>query len=407
MKSIVLLFVSGLVGSGLSAPLKLATDKYAKLLSVGGEAIADEYIVVMKKGMKEQEMTEHINQVLSSFSTSNKGRMDKIYSIGNFRGYAARLSAELLDLVLEDANVEFVEPNGIVTVHDEEKPAVQENPKSWGLDRIDQEKLPLDKKFHYVEGAGEGVDAYIVDTGIYLAHEDYAGRVRWGENFADEVDDDCNGHGTHVAGTVGGTKHGVAKSVNLIAVKVLNCAGSGSNNGVIAGIQFVAESHLASSSKKSVLNMSLGGGKSTALNAAVDAASEAGVISVVASGNSRANACNYSPASAPSAISVGSTTKTDGLSPFSNIGSCVHVLAPGSDIVSSYIGSPSTERTLSGTSMASPHVAGVVASHLSRFGATSPAEMRQRLQDKAFKGKITSVPAGTPNLLVNNEPLSA
>jgi len=225
----------------------------------------------------------------------------------------------------------------------------------------------LDEVYPYTSTAGTGTDSYIVDTGILITPSDFGGRAIWGANYVDTQNTDCNGHGTHVAGTTGGTLYGVAKKTTLIAVKVLGCDGSGTNAGVINGINYVATSY-ASRKKPSVANMSLGGSKSTALNSAVAAVVRAGVSFAVAAGNDNNDACNTSPASEPTAICVGATsTATSGMtmkdvrSTFSNFGKCVDVFAPGTLITSDWIGSNTAVRTISGTSMASPHVAGAVA----------------------------------------------
>jgi len=255
----------------------------------------------------------------------------------------------------------------------------------WGLDRISEDGISLDGRFVFTSTSGAGVDAYIVDTGIHIKHSDFGGRAKWGANFADSTNDDCNGHGTHVAGTVGGNVYGVAKKVSLIAVKVLDCDGSGTNAGVISGINYVATT-AKGTKRPSVANMSLGGGKSTALNNAVAAAITGGVTFAVAAGNDNQDACNYSPASVSTAISTGATTvdsvggtADDVRSTFSNFGSCVHIFAPGQLIKSAWIGSTSATLTISGTSMATPHVAGAVALYLGNTPTATPAQVKSYL----------------------------
>jgi len=252
---------------------------------------------------------------------------------------------------------------------------------TWGIDRIAERQVNIDGKFPY-EYVGTGVDAYVIDTGINIAHVDFNGRATWLKNFAgDGVDSDCNGHGTHVAGTIGGTTYGVAKKTSLFAVKVLDCQGSGSYGAIISGIEYVQEQYKASK-RPSVANLSLGGGVSNLLNNAVTALINAGVNVVVAAGNSNRDACKFSPASAPSAITVGATELTnellkqaDARASYSNYGTCVDIFAPGSTITSDWIGSDTAIRTISGTSMASPHVAGAVAQYLTENPTASTTDV--------------------------------
>jgi len=292
-----------------------------------------------------------------------------------------------------------------------------QNNAPWGLDRIDKTSADdMDDSFGYRSEGGSGVNSYVIDTGILIGHTDFGTRATWGINYAgDGQNTDCNGHGTHVAGTVGGTKFGVAKKTNLIAVKVLTCAGSGSNTGVINGINWVASDYKAKK-KPSVANMSLGGTFSSATNNAVNAAVTAGVVMVVAAGNDKSDACNYSPASATSAISVGATyTDASGMSQqderasFSNFGTCVTLLAPGQMIDSAWHTSPTATKTISGTSMASPHVAGVAALYMSITNPTpSPAEVKSFLVKNALNNQIDLACTGlsalcqqTPNKLLH------
>jgi len=271
-----------------------------------------------------------------------------------------------------------------------------QNGATWGIDRVAERDLDLDGVYRY-GATGSGVDAYIVDTGININHKDFGGRAIWGANFVDNQNTDCNGHGTHVAGTVGSNTYGVAKAVTLIAVKVLDCDGSGTNSGVIAGINWVASSY-ASRKRPSVANMSLGGGKSTATDNAVTAGVKAGVTFVVAAGNDNANACNYSPAACATAITVGATgtdvdtknNQIDNRAYFSNFGTCVSVFAPGLEITSTWIGSKNTEiLTISGTSMASPHVCGIAALYIGNHPTYTPAQVKSWMISNASTGIIS------------------
>jgi subtilisin family serine protease len=270
---------------------------------------------------------------------------------------------------------------------------------SWGLDRVDQANLPLDGRIAAAHN-GAGVTAYIIDTGVRGDHGDFSGRMA--EGFTSISDGngstDCNGHGTHVAGTVAGSTYGVAPAATVVPVRVLSCSGSGSTSGVIAGIDWAVRHHQAGT--PAVANMSLGGGYSAALNAAVAAGVADGISFSVAAGNSSDNACSYSPASEPTAITVGSTTSSDGRSSFSNWGSCLDVFAPGSSIRSAWYTSATATATLSGTSMAAPHTAGAAALLLSARPSATPAAVRDALVTGATRN-VVSDPAGSPNALVN------
>lgn len=275
----------------------------------------------------------------------------------------------------------------------------------WGLSRTQQRSLPNDMTMEFNRARGRQVNVYILDTGILCSHNDFnVGRGRCIAGFDDYPSEggsniDLNGHGTHVASTSAGEQYGFSKDANLIACKVLNRQGSGTFAGVIAGINWVANQH--GSNDRSVGNMSLGGGRSQAVNDATDACVNRGVHMSVASGNGNTNACNTSPASSPMAITVNSITRTDARSSFSNIGTCTDIFAPGSDVLGAWIGSNSASSTISGTSMAAPHVCGVVAEILGEPGAPStPAALKARLFEDSTDGSVTNPGNGSPNRLL-------
>ena len=293
--------------------------------------------------------------------------------------------------MMRDPRVDYVEQDGMVYMQPTQSNA------TWGLDRIDQRSRPLNGTYVY-DYTGSGVRAYVIDSGILGSHTQFSGRMLSGYTAINDGrgTSDCNGHGTHVAGTIGGTTHGVAKSVRLVPVRVFGCTGGSSNSTIIAGIDWVRANHV----KPAVANMSLGGPASSATDTATNNLINAGVTVVVAAGNNNANACNYSPARVANAITVGSTTSTDARSSFSNFGSCVNIFAPGTSITSAWHTSTSATNTISGTSMASPHVAGVAALYLGRFPSSSPATVRNWIYSNATTNVVTSPGSGSPNRLL-------
>lgn len=277
---------------------------------------------------------------------------------------------------------------------------LQENPV-WNLDRVDERLNILNDKYYYPSTAGENVNVYIVDTGIDIKHTEFEGRALWGNNFVDNVNTDCNSHGTHVAGTVGSKTYGIAKKSTLIAVKVLNCKGSGSYSGVIAGMEYVVKAHKANN-RTSVVNMSLGGPVSAVVNNAVKELTKNGIHVIVAAGNSNEDACKSSPSSERSAMSVGATTKNNQIASFSNWGTCVDILSPGTEIKSTVPNQGTA--ILQGTSMASPLVAGVYALVLSENPKFSPELMKKLMTTRCSKNYITGLKNGTVNCLVYSMP---
>ena len=316
------------------------------------------------------------------------GRLTHVYAFA-LVGFAAEMTEEEALALSQDPDVRLVEEDSVV-----ELDATQTN-APWGLDRTDQRDRPLNGTYGYTT-TGSGVNAYIIDTGIRRTHTQFGGRAFAGFDALGGSTNDCHGHGTHVAGTVGGSTYGIAKSVRLYAVRVLNCSGSGSNSGVIAGVDWVTGNHV----KPAVANMSLGGGASTSLDTAVRNSIAAGVTYAIAAGNSNVNASSSSPARVSEAITVGSTTSTDAKSSFSNYGSIVDIFAPGSSITSAWSTGDTAIRTISGTSMATPHVAGVAARYLQNNRTASPATVRNAIVNAASTGKITGLPTGTSNRLL-------
>ena len=347
------------------------------------DLIPGQYIVVLKAAAPAA-------QVMNAVVPMPGVRIQTVY-VAAINGFAAKLSPEALAQLEADPNVAYIEQDQWM------KADATQTGATWGIDRVDQRNLPLSGTYTYAN-TGAGVTAYIIDTGINTTHNEFGGRASVGYDAIGDGRNgiDCNGHGTHVSGTVGGTTYGIAKSVTLKAVRVLDCSGSGSNSGVIAGVDWVTANH----SGASVANMSLGGGASTALDNAVTNSINSGVSYAIAAGNSNKNACNYSPARTPSAMTVGATTSTDARASYSNYGACLDLFGPGSSITSSWIGSNSATNTISGTSMATPHVAGVAALYLQSNPTASAATVRNALVANATSGKVTSAGRNSPNLLL-------
>ncbi|OLY80655.1 Subtilisin-like protease 8 [Smittium mucronatum] len=387
------------------------------LSSTGVQTIPDSYIVVLKRDAKTtlESLSNHI-MMLNNFISSNSlsttnNEVKHIYDNGFF-GYSGKFDSKLIENIRSSKDVEFVEMDQVVYASD-----TQDN-APWGLARISHRE-PLNfgtfNKYIYDPKAGSNITAYIVDTGVNINHVDFEGRATWGKTIPrNDLDIDGNGHGTHVAGTIGSKTYGVAKKAALVAVKVLGTNGSGSMSDVVAGVQFTVTDHKArvaaasksgSPSPRSVANMSLGGGFSRALNTAVESAVSAGVHYIVAAGNDNRDACSYSPASAEAAITVGSSDFADTRSYFSNTGKCVDVFAPGRNILSTWIGSNTATNTISGTSMASPHVCGLAAYILSLSETDiSPKDLKALIINTSTTDILKDIGTGSPNLLIFNSP---
>ncbi|CAL9558709.1 S8 family peptidase [Saccharothrix sp. NPDC042600] len=319
------------------------------------------------------------------------GKVDRVFRSA-LNGFTVSLPESAAKRLAANPAVEYVEQDQVFHVQ-----ATQTNPPSWGLDRIDQRNLPLNSSYSYTS-TGSGVNVYVIDTGVRISHSTFGGRARNGYDAVDNdnVAQDGNGHGTHVAGTIAGSQYGVAKGATIYGVRVLNNSGSGTTAGVVAGIDWVTANHV----KPAVANMSLGGGASTTIDSAVRRSISAGVTYAIAAGNSNANASNYSPARVTEAITVGATTNTDARASYSNYGSVLDIFAPGSSITSAWHTGDTATNTISGTSMATPHVAGAAARYLQNNRAATPAQVATYLTGQSTPSKVTNPGTGSPNRLL-------
>ena len=388
--------VAGFVGSAATAQARAPIDT----------AEADHrFVAVAEPGNSDPQSPEpspryivrlRTRQSLQAAVVTEGANGDSVHTVWHqaLNGFTATLSGDDVRRLRRDPNVTSIEPDSIVTLTNEQRGA------PWGLDRVDQRALPLSTTYSY-ETNGSGVNAYIVDSGIRSSHREFTGRIVRGMyvDFGDGAGiEDCNGHGTHVAGTIGGTTFGVAKGVSLIPVKVFACNGSTTTSAVIAGLDWIISDHAAD--MPAVVNMSLGGQPSAALDAAVNAVIADGVTVVVAAGNASSDSCTFSPSRVAAAITVGASQVDDGVAAYSNYGPCNDLFAPGSSILSAWSTTDTASMELSGTSMATPHVAGAVARLLQGTHLASPAQVWAALDAAATPNALTATYGGDPNKLL-------
>lgn len=372
-------FLLALLPTAFAAPLLIPRDS---------TLIANKYIVKVKVGATEAEL-ESAKGLLANAP-------DFEYDFGTFKGFAGYLSPDAVAKLQESGAVEWIQQDA--EVHSQAWQTDSGAP--WGLGRISHVEKG-NTSYIYDTSSGEGTCSYVIDTGIYIAHPEFEGRAEWLENFTgDGQNSDGAGHGTHVAGTIGSKTYGVAKKTKLLAVKVLDAGGSGTFAGVIAGINYVTnDAKTRDCPKGSVANMSLGGGKNTAVNQAVAAAVSSGVFFGVAAGNNNGNAANYSPASEPSACTVGASDVNDAKASFSNYGTIVDIFGPGVQVLSTW--NDGKTNSISGTSMATPHIVGLGA-YLLAYENIPASSLCTRIAELSLQGKITGLPSGTKNLLAFN-----
>jgi subtilisin family serine protease len=379
------------LAAGGALPARAAPAEGTILHAGAPGAIDDSYIVVLKKTVGFKADSSQGRSLAAKYGA--KVRRSYGWALN---GFAVGVNAASASHLAADPAIESVEQD--IEVHAD---GTQISPP-WGLDRIDQARLPLSRTYTYPDTAGGAATVYVIDTGVRITHTQISGRAAYGYDFVDgdTTAQDGNGHGTHVATTVAGTTYGVAKKAKIVAVRVLNNSGSGTSSGVIAGIDWVTARHTT----PSVANMSLGGGVSSSLDTAVRNSIASGVTYAVAAGNSSANALNYSPARVSAAITVGATTSSDSKAGYSNYGSVLDLFAPGSSITAGWYTSDTATATLSGTSMATPHVAGAAAVYLTSHPTATPAAVSGALVNGATGGVLSGIGTGSPNQLLRIVP---
>jgi cerevisin len=450
MKSFLVGSLAAVAAAAPSFSIGTVHDGAAPILSTtNAEVIDDHYIIKFKDHVTATGADEHHSWIQSAHTSNEEQRMElrkrgdipiasdafdgvkHTYRIGSgFLGYSGHFHESMVEQIRKHPDIEYIERDSIVhTMHpiveiEEKCDSEVEKQSPWGLARIthrDTLSFGTFNKYLYAAEGGEGVDAYVIDTGTNTEHVDFEGRAKWGKTIPQgDADVDGNGHGTHCSGTIAGKKYGVAKKAQVYAVKVLRSNGSGSMSDVVKGVEFAAQSHIEQvqaakdgkrkNFKGSVANMSLGGGKTQALDAVVNAAVAAGIHFAVAAGNDNADACRYSPAAAEKAVTVGASALDDSRAYFSNWGKCTDIFAPGLSIQSTWIGSKYAVNTISGTSMASPHIAGLLAYYLSLqpaidsefYTPLTPERLKENIISIATKGALSDLPKDTPNVLAWN-----
>ncbi|MER5835683.1 S8 family peptidase [Streptomyces sp. NPDC002130] len=385
------LATAALVGGLTTLPAQAAPAEGRVLAAGSPTAIKDSYLVTLKKSAGLKASSAAGKGLVKEYG----GSVDKTFGKA-LNGWSATLSATEARRLAADPAVASVEQNQRVTL------AATQTNAPWGLDRVDQASLPLSGTYTYPDSAGSGVTVYVIDTGVRITHQQISGRASHGYDAVDGDNDasDGNGHGTHVATTIAGSTYGVAKKAKIVGVRVLNNSGSGTTAGVIAGIDWVTRNH----SGPSVANMSLGGGASATLDTAVRNSIASGVTYAVAAGNSSTTASSSSPARVAEAITVGATTSTDAKASYSNYGSALDIFAPGSSITAGWHTGDTATNTISGTSMATPHVAGAAAVYLAGHTSSTPAQVATALVNGAVTGKVTGAGSGSPNRLLQIVP---